>query len=90
MKAFWLKAWVGMSQCIAPCQEFLDDLSTMKWGPCKVIIYHQNVIISPKKCAHIPQNRSFKQFWENLVPLLKPNQSHAFVNNGYFEATFFC
>ena len=30
----------------------------------KVIIRHQKVIISPKKCALIPQNRSF-----NHIPL---------------------
>ena len=28
-------------------------------GPPKVIIHHQKVIISPQKCALIPQNRSF-------------------------------
>ena len=38
---------------------FLEDLSTMPWGPSKVIIYHPKVIISPQKCVLIPQNRSF-------------------------------
>ena len=35
---------------------FLEDLSTMHWGPSKVIIHHRKVIISPQKCALIPQN----------------------------------
>ena len=34
-------------------QDFLEDLSTMHWGPSKVIIHHQTVIISPQKCALI-------------------------------------
>ena len=35
----------------------------MQWGPSKVIIHHQKVIISPQKCALIPQNRSFNHLF---------------------------
>ena len=35
----------------------------MHWGPSKVIIYHQKVIVFPKKCALIPQNRSFNHIY---------------------------
>ena len=42
---------------------FLEDLSTMPWGPSKVIIYHPRVIISPQKCAPIPQNKSFSHIY---------------------------
>ena len=50
-------AWMGGGRS-APCQD-LEDLSTMHWGPSKVIIHHQKVIIFSQKVCLIPQNRSF-------------------------------
>ena len=37
--------------------------SPVHWGPSKVIIYHPRVIISPQKCAPIPQNKSFSHIY---------------------------
>ena len=44
---------------------FLEDLSTMHWGPSKVLIYPPKVIIYPPwpKCALLPQNRSFNHIY---------------------------
>ena len=61
-------------ECLAKCcqnagisKTFLEDLSKMLWGPTKVIIYHQKVIIPPKKCALIPQNRSINHLTTLII-----------------------
>ena len=61
-------------ECLAKCcqnagisKTFLEDLSKMLWGPTKVIINHQKVIIPPKKCALIPQNRSINHLTTLII-----------------------
>ena len=61
-------------ECLAKCcqnagisKTFLEDLSKMLWGPTKVIIYLQKVIIPPKKCALIPQNRSINHLTTLII-----------------------
>ena len=34
-----------------PCLDFFEGFVHMHWGPSKVIIHHQKVIISPEKCS---------------------------------------
>ena len=61
-------------ECLAKCcqnagisKTFLEDLSKMLWGPTKVIIYHQKVIIPPKMCALISQNRSINHLTTLII-----------------------
>ena len=46
--------------------DLCQDLSTMHWGPSKVILYHQKVIISPQTCALIPQSKSLKHIYSKF------------------------
>ena len=82
---------------LCPLPGFVEDLSTMHWGPSKVTIYHPKVIISPQKCALFPQNRSGLEgggggvnpilampgFWEHLEPQPLPYKEILFL--GLFD-----